>query len=1077
MKEIRILTISLFAVLLASCSIKETSPEQGGPQKTISASIDSDKISLVQGDSKLELAWEEGDKLRVIGQNSAEYAIQPDFTAHSARFSGTEVTGSPFSVIYPGTYKTVDEVYARNYNNQTQIGNGTTGHLEFNAIAEGLTDYSSVSFSSSNPAVKLNGAMKFVIKLPQGVNGVSSLQLIAESDVFFYSNSPDSRTDELNMYFDDCDLTEAGGVLTAYMMTSWQKLTLMRGSILTIRVRVEGKSCYYEHNIETKKTIDFLGGKCFVIDLSSSVAVHHISGSGTAEDPYIIYDMEDLNLMPGKLTQGKTTYMLLGADIDMQGQTWNPFTPTAGHTKAIDFNGGGCTIKNFSQNSSSEASFFGELNGKVSNVIFENPSVQGSGECGIVCSRLGSSASQGVVNNVKIVNPTVSTTLSSSNTGAGVVVGSAIKGTIENVTVSHGTLTVGGSATASYVGGIVGCDNSVDVSNVRADTVSVVNNISNTATDFSSATATGGVIGCLTGGATVEKSSFIGGSITAASQYYIGGILGMTTASTEIINCTSKTDISGTGKWYGGIAGYSAGSIEMCASEGSISGAQYLGGIAGQISEGSSINNCCSKSDITCSSQFAGGIVGEAPQNTTITTCYSSGNIKGGRACGGIIGRMSNSTSTASGKDYGNVVKYCIAWNPSINAGGTTSQYSSGVIVGFTGTKNTFVGNYRRPDVTFSCSGKPSGVSAPVDQGATTSSITKGIASSYWYPYHGDATAEPTVSAVAKSLNKSETDVAWDTEVWDLSGDFPVLTGAGGSGGGGGDEPVPTPGVNPGSDWTKTTVADGVDYYYFHKSYSGNMQSVHVTCVDLNSGKWALKLAYDRYRHIDSDILKTYDAVASMNGGYEEYSIVIKKDAVLYWNIQNSTIGDSGVPNWKNEGAICFDGGNNVSFNAAGMGQTLDVQRKVYKAMPDNNIISSAPVLILDHEQLGTTFCSRYSGSKWGSGHESPSSHQSSSYPRTAIGITDDNHLLLVVVDGRFSDKAVGMSASTLTKFMVKYFHPKDLLNLDGGGSSTMCVKGLGDSQTHVVNYPCDDGAWNHSGERDVTTHFYIVAQ
>ena len=54
------------------------------------------------------------------------------------------------------------------------------------------------------------------------------------------------------------------------------------------------------------------------------------------------------------------------------------------------------------------------------------------------------------------------------------------------------------------------------------------------------------------------------------------------------------------------------------------------------------------------------------------------------------------------------------------------------------------------------------------------------------------------------------------------------------------------------------------------------------------------------------------------------------------------------------------------------------------------------------------------------------------------------------------------------------------MLNLDGGGSTTMCVDGQGDASTNVVNYPVDNRtesghAHDHLGERARDTFICIV--
>jgi hypothetical protein len=70
-------------------------------------------------------------------------------------------------------------------------------------------------------------------------------------------------------------------------------------------------------------------------------------------------------------------------------------------------------------------------------------------------------------------------------------------------------------------------------------------------------------------------------------------------------------------------------------------------------------------------------------------------------------------------------------------------------------------------------------------------------------------------------------------------------------------------------------------------------------------------------------------------------------------------------------------------------------------------------------------------------------------HPRTLIGRDRDGDTWLVVVDGRQPERSVGMSLPELTDF-ARRIGLVDALNLDGGGSSTMVVKG------EIVNRPSD---------------------
>jgi exopolysaccharide biosynthesis protein len=106
-------------------------------------------------------------------------------------------------------------------------------------------------------------------------------------------------------------------------------------------------------------------------------------------------------------------------------------------------------------------------------------------------------------------------------------------------------------------------------------------------------------------------------------------------------------------------------------------------------------------------------------------------------------------------------------------------------------------------------------------------------------------------------------------------------------------------------------------------------------------------------------------------------------------------------------------------------------------------------------------------------------------HPRTAIAIKGSK-VLLVTVDGR-NERASGMSLFELAQFL-KWLGASGAINLDGGGSTTLWVKGEpaggiinfpSDNkklqQTAAYNpgmdqdnFPADQEKWDHSGERPV---------
>lgn len=313
----------------------------------------------------------------------------------------------------------------------------------------------------------------------------------------------------------------------------------------------------------------------------------------------------------------------------------------------------------------------------------------------------------------------------------------------------------------------------------------------------------------------------------------------------------------------------------------------------------------------------------------------------------------------------------------------------------------------------------------------------------------------------------------------------------------GGDPDKPHASVRPSDtdkNWIKRTIVDGIVYWEFraYDSISGAYQFVHVADIDMNKG-YKFIIGYDGNSHTTSEMFKKKNALVAINAGYETSSIFVKYSGQLVFNIQNDCISGTSVTNWKNDGAVCIEdfAGTKVSIcnamcsnegedGVSQYGKALAAQREYYRngsfIKKQAGVISSAPLLIYDYHPYGTTFVPTISSSAINSyAYEHPFHHQGVRHPRTAVGIDGDGHILLIVADGRYTSICDGFTAKELTNFLIKYFDPKYALNMDGGGSSTMCVSGLGDESTNVVNYPCDDGKATHSGERTVRTFFCIT--
>ena len=315
--------------------------------------------------------------------------------------------------------------------------------------------------------------------------------------------------------------------------------------------------------------------------------------------------------------------------------------------------------------------------------------------------------------------------------------------------------------------------------------------------------------------------------------------------------------------------------------------------------------------------------------------------------------------------------------------------------------------------------------------------------------------------------------------------------GSGGEGGGGGTNPWDANRgklVRPsaGNGWTVSTVREGITYYAYSGKdvVTGVNQEAFAIELDLSNPKYTVALTYTKPAAVTSDVHKNKKAIATMNAGYEAGSIFIKIDGSTKSALPNTQISDTGVPNWKSEAAFFCDGARNVSIAKAGdlirpykapdeYQALVTKQRNYFLQRTDKYIISSAPMLLDDYNPVGETYIDN-TINNWSSlNSEHPQRHQRQRHPRTAVALTHDNHLIMLVVDGR-TTISNGMSAKELTQFLVKYFNPQYALNMDGGGSTAMCVEGQGNAETHLVNKPCDSGG-RADKQRARDTHFVIL--
>ncbi|HWV68152.1 phosphodiester glycosidase family protein [Chitinophaga sp.] len=278
----------------------------------------------------------------------------------------------------------------------------------------------------------------------------------------------------------------------------------------------------------------------------------------------------------------------------------------------------------------------------------------------------------------------------------------------------------------------------------------------------------------------------------------------------------------------------------------------------------------------------------------------------------------------------------------------------------------------------------------------------------------------------------------------------------------------PQPPLNPETlkdknGWVIDTLANGLIHYQFAKYVQTQTANQFVNVVEVNLNNPDYELQFVSLSSLDtlSSVAKNYDAVVGINGTYEMEASFIKTNG----NVVSPVTLDSGhLRFWKHEGAIFYNSGMDAKIEYG--------TKESYLQSPYLNMFSGSPMLIDNYKKVGEDFVGDVTGIDLGSlNAEDYRRHQGLRNPRTLVALTEDKKLLLVTIDGRFQESA-GMTAKEATQFMATYFYPQSALNLDGGGSTTMFIKGKGPNG--IVNYPSDNGTHDHYGQRILRTFILV---
>lgn len=238
--------------------------------------------------------------------------------------------------------------------------------------------------------------------------------------------------------------------------------------------------------------------------------------------------------------------------------------------------------------------------------------------------------------------------------------------------------------------------------------------------------------------------------------------------------------------------------------------------------------------------------------------------------------------------------------------------------------------------------------------------------------------------------------------------------------------------------WEKEKPAKGIVRKHAHTVLFDSIENINV--VEINPRKRKMNLVYHPTENVPTSTLaQEASSLAAINAGFFD----VKKGGSVSFIKIDGRVYDYDTTQWKQKellnGAITIEKDGALKIQTAG-----DYSQYTLDAYDD--VLIMGPLLLLNdsiQSLPATPFVQKQ-------------------HPRSCLCVCKDHTIKLITVDGR-SNESVGMSLTALAK-LAKLLECQDAINLDGGGSTTLWVKGPG-----IINMPSDNKKFDHEGERPVS--------
>jgi len=249
-------------------------------------------------------------------------------------------------------------------------------------------------------------------------------------------------------------------------------------------------------------------------------------------------------------------------------------------------------------------------------------------------------------------------------------------------------------------------------------------------------------------------------------------------------------------------------------------------------------------------------------------------------------------------------------------------------------------------------------------------------------------------------------------------------------------------GLLSGGNWSRETVTKGMVLRQaaFEGNLFGSNQYLSVLVI-APGARFDIVPAADETLEKTTALAAETGSVAAVNGSF--FNMRPPYGSVNYLRVDGNAV----APNKRSEGTVrrgTTQEGAVATFHGGLYMLKGDNLRVWEDYIAAEDVVTTGPVLISGGEPAalaGVNF-------------------NTDRHPRTAAGRRADGTVILLVADGR-SEQAAGLTMAELQQVMTA-LGCRDAINLDGGGSSAMVVRGK------VVNHPSDNKRFDAGGERVV---------